>query len=179
MKGTEFPVPKVKSGGRILDTGTIGETQSEYMDYAVARMNAMEQLHGAEKKEYAKIDNALWVMNDVRQMSLDIRTIDPSLPREDNFQRSTVRQTTSRRYTIQWNEQRGTQLVFCDLSTPSKNAAKNAKKIIAESTEKLFPDKYRKKRFVASISYMSYRDQWTKILDAYTEKMESGRTVRR
>ena len=169
---TEFPVPKVKSGGRILDTGTIGETQSEYMDYAVARMNAMERLHGADKKAYATIDNALWVMNDVRQMSLDIRTIDPSLPREDNSKVNRAADNIKKIYD-QWNEQRGTQLVFCDLSTPSKNAAKNAKKIIAESTEKLFPDKYRKKRFVDSISYMSYRDQWTKILDAYTEKMES------
>ena len=169
---TEFPVPKVKSGGRILDTGPIGETQSEYMDYAVARMNAMEQLHGAEKKAYASIDNALWVMNDVRQMSLDIRTIDPSLPREDSSKVNRAADNIKKIYD-QWNEQRGTQLVFCDLSTPSKNAAKNAKKIISEATEKLFPDKYGKKRFLDSISYMSYRDQWTKILDVYTEKMES------
>src|SRR5690606_39068754 len=81
---TEFPVPKVKGGKRALDSGDITEAQAEYMDYLVARMKRIESMKGRDAKDYARIDNALNVLTDARKMSLDIRVVDPSAPRDEN-----------------------------------------------------------------------------------------------
>ena len=68
---TDFPVPKVMHGGRSLIANDITDSQREYMDYLVARMDAIER--NKSDKEYMSIDNALFVMTDARKMSLDIR----------------------------------------------------------------------------------------------------------
>ena len=120
-KRTEFPVPKIvenpDSGRneRKLDTGEPSEEQTEYFDYLTARMNAIES--NARNSKYRRIDNPLWVLNDARIASLDIRTIDPTLPRNENGKVMRAARNIKRLYD-QWDDVRGAQLVFCDLSTP-------------------------------------------------------------
>lgn len=62
-------------------------------------------------------DNPLKVTNDARKAGLDFRLADPDA---DDFAGSKVNAAVENIHRIwkQWEAQRGTQLVFCDLSTP-------------------------------------------------------------
>ncbi|WP_243546221.1 SNF2-related protein [Pseudodesulfovibrio tunisiensis] len=157
----EFPLPKVKGGGRQLDTGDITPAQREFMDYLVARMAAIEA--NKSDRDYASIDNALWVLSDARKMSLDIRTVDHAAPRDEGGKVARAAERISETYS-KWDAQRGTQLVFCDLSTPSKQAAKNAKKTLRDVAH-LVMDRKRAASFLRSLGSMPYSDQWTTLYE--------------
>jgi len=162
---TDFPIPKVKGGGRQLDSAGITEQQSEYMDYLVARMKGIEA--NTSNPDYKKVDNALWVMTDARKMSLDIRIIDPLAERDETGK---VMRSARRIKDIydRWDADKGAQLVFSDLSTPSKTSAKEAKGIVKSAATLIFgenPGKAALKR----IKGMSYRDQW-KWMESAAEK---------
>lgn len=68
-------------------------------------------------------DNPLKITNDARKAGLDFRLIDPNAP---DFEGSKVNVAINEMVRIwqKWRDKRGTQLVFCDLSTPklSKSA---------------------------------------------------------
>lgn len=121
-----FPVPRVASGGRQIDVAPPSPLQQEYMEYLVARAQQLEDVGGQIDPT---IDNALWVMSDARKMALDIRLVDPA---GGNFELNKVNRAAKniRRIYDLWNDDRGTQLVFCDLSTPLKNAEPEARKFI-------------------------------------------------
>lgn len=72
------------------------------------------------------IDNALKVTNDARLAALDFRLKDRFA---DDFQEGKVNEAVRRIFKI-WQEnefRQGTQLVFCDLSTPKKKKAKTSR----------------------------------------------------
>ena len=83
----------------------------------------------------ASVDNMLKVTNDGRKLALDQRMIDPLLPDEDG---SKVNACVREVYRI-WSEtaeQKSSQLLFCDLSTPKSDGSFNVyddirKKLIA------------------------------------------------
>ena len=83
----------------------------------------------------ASVDNMLKVTNDGRKLALDQRMIDPLLPDEDG---SKVNACVGEVYRI-WSEtaeQKSSQLLFCDLSTPKSDGSFNVyddirKKLIA------------------------------------------------
>ena len=85
----------------------------------------------------ASVDNMLKVTNDGRKLALDQRMIDPLLPDEDG---SKVNACVGEVYRI-WSEtadQKSTQLLFCDLSTPKSDGSFNVyddirKKLIASA----------------------------------------------
>ncbi|MCL2029899.1 MAG: helicase, partial [Deltaproteobacteria bacterium] len=64
-----------------------------------------------------KIDNPLCITNDARKAGLDYRLIDPNAP---DFEGSKVNVAAERIFQTwqEWQAEKGTQLVFCDLSTP-------------------------------------------------------------
>ncbi|MFI3270813.1 MAG: PLxRFG domain-containing protein [Pseudomonadota bacterium] len=155
-KREEFPVPKVSGGGRVLNSGPITEAQSEYMDYLVSRMNAIEEHKGS--KEYASIDNPLWVMSDARKMSLDIRIVDPSKARDENGKVARAAKNIKSIYD-KTSAHKGTQLVFCDLSTPSKNAVTDARRTIKKTAE-LVLGKSEAKTFLGLNTDETYAEQW-------------------
>jgi hypothetical protein len=162
----EFPIPKVRDGARTLDIAPATEDQREYMDYLVARASRLEKLGGQNDP---KTDNHLWVMNDARKMALDIRLVDPNAQShpENKINRS-ARKIKS--LYDKWDHVKGTQLVFCDLSTPAKQADKSAKKFIATALEKLgLKSDTSIKRLLES---MSYRDQWTFLHNKFDVLME-------
>ncbi len=87
--------------------------QSQYMDIIIKRMENLPK--------DPRIDNPLKVTNDARKCGLDYRLIDPDA---EDCPHSKSNQAVAKIYDI-WNdtkEGRGTQLVFCDLSTPKGSA---------------------------------------------------------
>lgn len=85
-----------------------------------------ERAERIRKREVsANIDNMLKITNDGRKLALDQRMINPLLP---DFEGSKINTCVKNLYEI-WNktkEKKSTQLVFCDLSTPSKDGKFNA-----------------------------------------------------
>tara|TARA_R110000764_G_scaffold239995_1_gene341380 strand:- start:3763 stop:20673 length:16911 start_codon:yes stop_codon:yes gene_type:complete len=167
-ESTEFPVPKVSTGGRQFDSASLSPQQAVYMDYLVARMKAVET--NAGKKEYMKVDNALWVLSDARKMSLDIRAVDPTADRDDNGKVARAAQRIKQTYD-RWEADKGTQLVFSDLSTPSKRAEADAKKMINATAAKLL-GATKGKAHVKSISGLSYTQQWRNLEGIFAQMQE-------
>lgn len=170
---TEFPVPKVEGGKRQLDAGPITSAQSQYMDYLVARMNAIEQ--NKSNKEYAKIDNPLHVLTDARKMSLDIRIVDPTAPRDENGK---VARAAERIKTIydKWDADKGAQMVFCDLSTPAKTALKNAKAFVRNSLDKIVGPTEAKRIRARVEAQGTFVQQWRYIESLAEDIMENPQT---
>nr|WP_226827400.1 DUF2958 domain-containing protein [Igneacidithiobacillus copahuensis] len=67
-------------------------------------------------------DNILVIINDLKKVNLDIRAFDPSYEPEPGESTGKLDVAAKRIHEIywQWNEDRGTQLVFLDFSTPKK-----------------------------------------------------------
>lgn len=168
---TDFPIPKVKGGKRQLDTGEITEAQREYMDYLVARMGIIESKKGQEGRDYARIDNPLNVLTDARKMSLDIRVVDPTLPRDENGKVMRAARRITSIYN-KWADVRGTQMVFCDLSTPAKNAAKDAKVLIKDAAEKLFGES-QAKQVRRQLDGKTYQQQWAWLKEKAEELIDN------
>ena len=156
-KREEFPVPKVKGGTRRLDIGAPTDEQVEFMDYLIARADILDKMKGKEKQAYAKIDNALWLMNDARKMSLDVRIIDPSVPDNKSNKVNRAARNIKEIYD-RTDDDLGAQLVFCDLSTPAKNAGKDAKDFIRGMMKTLgFSDDA---ATASALDGKSYAEQW-------------------
>lgn len=93
--------------------------QAEYMNDIIHRMENLPR--------DTRIDNPLKITNDARKAGLDYRLIDPNAP---DFENSKVNVCADKIYQI-WQdtmEDKGTQLVFCDLSTPKGFTKQDLKK---------------------------------------------------
>src|SRR5690606_34117 len=80
-----------------------------------------------KKAEKGK-DNMLKVMSDARKAALDMRLIDPSYPDHPKSKVHRAANEMARIYKAS-KDQRGTQLVFIDLSTPKKAQAAEAARL--------------------------------------------------
>ncbi|PKN36610.1 MAG: hypothetical protein CVU62_13915 [Deltaproteobacteria bacterium HGW-Deltaproteobacteria-2] len=151
----EFPIPKVKDGGRVLDVAEPSQEQIEYVDYLVARAERLEELG---RKNDPKIDNHLWIMSDARKMALDVRLVDPTAKENPN---NKINRATKKIKDIydRTAKDRGAQLVFCDLSTPAGTAQKNAAVFIREALNKAhLENDARTKAILDSLS--TYQEKW-------------------
>ncbi|MDR2744703.1 MAG: DEAD/DEAH box helicase family protein [Desulfovibrio sp.] len=100
------PVLGGKPHNHVVDRS---DSQAEYMERIIHRMENLPR--------DPRIDNPLKITNDARKAGLDYRLIDPEA---DDFPGSKANAAVERIYEI-WRDtsaDRGTQLVFCDLSTP-------------------------------------------------------------
>ncbi|EMB2642334.1 PLxRFG domain-containing protein [Vibrio cholerae] len=121
-KATRFPIPNIKGGKRQLNIAPATEAQREYNDYLIARMEAFNQLKTKEERTaYAKIDNPLWVLTDAKKASLDVRLVDPTAQRDPTGKVARAAERIKSIYD-QWQDDKGTQLVFSDMGTPAKYA---------------------------------------------------------
>ncbi|EHD2267260.1 PLxRFG domain-containing protein [Vibrio cholerae] len=126
-KATRFPIPNIKGGKRQLNIAPATEAQREYNDYLIARMEAFNQLKTKEERiAYAKIDNPLWVLTDAKKASLDVRLVDPTAQRDPTGKVARAAERIKSIYD-QWQEDKGTQLVFSDMGTPAKYAIATVK----------------------------------------------------
>lgn len=100
--------------------------QEQYMDRIIHRMENLP----SDPSE----DNPLKITNDARKAGLDYRLIDPLA---DDFADSKVNACADKIYQI-WQDtekDKGTQLVFCDLSTPKGTRKKDLEKAKDEEEE--------------------------------------------
>ena len=67
----------------------------------------------------SRIDNMLKVTSDSKKASIDMRLIDPTYPDDDEGKLSIIAKKIVELY-YKYNNNKATQLVFCDSSTPSK-----------------------------------------------------------
>lgn len=134
--GKRFPVPRIAGGKPKNIVVERSPLQAEYMGIQerkydengqmllrgdgtpVTAWNEGSIIHRMENmpKDPRK-DNPLKVTNDARKAGLDFRLINPAAP---DFEGSKVNAAVDEMMRIyeKWNSRKGTQLVFCDLSTP-------------------------------------------------------------
>ncbi|MFR9013346.1 MAG: helicase-related protein [Desulfovibrio piger] len=109
--------PPVTGGKPYNDVAERSPDQAEYMNSIIHRM---ENLPPDPRR-----DNPLKITNDARKAGLDFRLI---LPEAEDFAGSKINAAVERIHRI-WQDtaaDRGTQLVFCDLSTPKGGKALSA-----------------------------------------------------
>jgi len=121
-RGLRWPEPKMRGGKPENVIVPRSDEQKAYMADVLFRA---EHLSGVDPK----VDNMLKITSDARKAALDMRLVDPSAP---DFSESKVNlcvRNVLREYHA-WHSDRGTQLIFCDLSTPKK-----AKKVEASQLQ--------------------------------------------
>lgn len=135
--GKKFPLPKVKGGKptnvvveRSPDQAAfIGEGQADEAGNLVfPRGSLVWRAENLPKKAEKGKDNMLKVMSDARKAALDMRLIDPSYQDHPKSKVHRAASEMTRIYKAS-KDQRGTQLVFIDLSTPKKAQAAEAARL--------------------------------------------------
>lgn len=117
-KMLDLPTPKLKGGDYKTIVAPKSEELGEYVDKLAERSERIR--NGCDPRE----DNMLLVTNDGRKAALDLRMIDPSMPDLPN---SKINMAVENIYRV-WlenKEEKLTQLVFCDLSTPKTDGTFN------------------------------------------------------
>lgn len=117
-KMLDLPTPKLKDGDYKTIVAPKSEELGEYVDKLAERSERIR--NGCDPRE----DNMLLVTNDGRKAALDLRMIDPSMPDLPN---SKINMAVENIYRV-WlenKEDKLTQLVFCDLSTPKNDGTFN------------------------------------------------------
>lgn len=136
-QGKTLPVPKVKGGKPQNIVVERSSDQANYIGIARVDENGNEEypqtslIWRAEhlpKKAEKGADNMLKIMSDARKAALDMRLIDPSYPDNPG---SKVNEAADRIVATyrKWSADRGTQLVFIDLSTPKASRGAEAARI--------------------------------------------------
>ncbi len=135
-RGSRFPVPKVKGGRPLNLVVRRSEEQALFMGVqapvfdsdgspviradgsSVRDWNEGSIIHRMEHlPRDPRIDNPLKITNDARKAGLDFRLINPNAIDEPQSKVNTAVDNIFRIWSV-WNDRKGTQLVFCDLSTP-------------------------------------------------------------
>ena len=129
---TDIPglkIPKMKGGKRIVVECEPGEYQLSYMKELAKRAEKLKSSHVDPK-----VDNILKIGNDGRKISYSQRVMEHSLPYEPEGK---IMKCAGNVAEI-WKEtadRKGTQIVFCDYSTPKASTATGAKGAEAELSQ--------------------------------------------
>ncbi|EPP5595874.1 PLxRFG domain-containing protein [Vibrio cholerae] len=177
-KATRFPIPNIKGGKRQLNIAPATEAQREYNDYLIARMEAFNQLKNKEERiAYAKIDNPLWVLTDAKKASLDVRLVDPTAKRDPTGKVARAAERIKSIYD-QWQDDKGTQLVFSDMGTPAKYAIATVKSDLKSLAETVL-GKGKAAAFISSRleiyeGEMPYSQTLKELVDKVNAQAETG-----
>ncbi|EMC7820494.1 PLxRFG domain-containing protein [Vibrio cholerae] len=177
-KATRFPIPNIKGGKRQLNIAPATEAQREYNDYLIARMEAFNQLKTKEERiAYAKIDNPLWVLTDAKKASLDVRLVDPTAQRDPTGKVARAAERIKSIYD-QWQDDKGTQLVFSDMGTPAKYAVATVKSDLKSLAETVL-GKGKAAAFISSRleiyeGEMPYSQTLKELVDKVNAQAETG-----
>ena len=112
----KLPVPEAEYENVVLKPS---EYQQDMVASLAERAEAVR-----DRKVDAAVDNMLKITNDGRKLALDQRLINDMLPDDENSKASTC---VRKAFEIweQTKEQKSTQLIFCDLSTPKGDGTFN------------------------------------------------------
>ncbi|RFC65483.1 hypothetical protein DYI37_03945 [Fulvimarina endophytica] len=137
--GKKLPIPKIKGGKPQNIIVPRSDDQAAYIGIPLKDADGNETENYLEgslvwrsenmpKRPEKGADNMLKIMGDARKAALDMRLIDPDYG--DN-PKSKINNAADRIRALydQWNADRGTQLVFIDLSTPKAAKGREAARI--------------------------------------------------
>ncbi len=117
-KMLNLPTPKLKGGDYKTIVAPKSEELGEYIEKLAERSEIIK--NGCDPRE----DNMLLVTNDGRKAALDLRLIDPNMPDLPNSKINIAIENIYRIW-LENKEDKLTQLVFCDLSTPKNDGTFN------------------------------------------------------
>ncbi len=162
-QGKRFPLPKVKGGKPQNIVVERSDDQAEFIGTGTTDENGNLQFpkgslvwraENLPKKPGKGDDNMLKVMSDARKAALDMRLIDPAYGDTPGSKVHIAADNIKRIYDG-WNAQKGTQLVFIDLSTPKKAKAREEARLrdllrradegdeaAQEQVDKMSPDEF-------------------------------------
>ncbi len=124
-RGLKPAEPPIKYENALLERS---QAQSDFMKDIIRRSNELANNPKAAQEKGG--DNHLKIISDTNKASLDMRLINPSLPRDENGKIAKCAENVLKVYK-EFDEHKGTQLVFLDTSTP-----KSKKKMKAETKAK-------------------------------------------
>ena len=131
-RGETLPIPKIKGGKPENVVVNRSSDQAEYIGVPRVDKNGMEtypetsliwRSEHLPKKAEKGADNMLKIMSDARKAALDMRLIDPSFG-DNSLSKVNVAAENILHIYRKWDSVKGTQLVFCDLSTPKSSVSK-------------------------------------------------------
>jgi hypothetical protein len=122
-QGKRWPTPKLKGGKPENVIVERTELQEAYMASIVKRAQAV-----SSKQVDPTEDNMLKITNDARLSALDMRIMNP-LAEDDPSSKPNVAVGKIKEIYDLWDAQKGTQLVFMDLSTPKGSRSKRQQQI--------------------------------------------------
>ncbi len=111
--GMDWPIPNIKNGKPTLVDLPRSEIMAGLFNDILQRMEAITA-GDVDPKE----DNLLNCLNDARLSSLDVRIRGEGMDVIDPYSKVETSVGEILRIHGEWEEEKGTQLVFCDLSTP-------------------------------------------------------------
>ena len=127
-----LPVPKANFHTEVIQPNELQRTVVAELAERAERVRA--------RAVDPSTDNMLRITNDGRKLALDMRLINPLAADDPNGKIATCARNVARIW-AQTKEQRSTQLIFCDLSTPNKNTPIEMQKK-AEGVYEMIPDQF-------------------------------------
>ena len=127
-----LPVPKANFHTEVIQPNELQRTVVAELAERAERVRA--------RAVDPSTDNMLRITNDGRKLALDMRLINPLAADDPNGKVATCARNVARIW-AQTKDQRSTQLVFCDLSTPNKNTPIEMQKK-AEGVYEMIPDQF-------------------------------------
>ena len=127
-----LPVPKANFHTEVIQPNELQRTVVAELAERAERVRA--------RAVDPSTDNMLRITNDGRKLALDMRLINPLAADDPNGKVATCARNVARIW-AQTKDQRSTQLVFCDLSTPNKNTPIEMQKN-AEGVYEMIPDQF-------------------------------------
>jgi N12 class adenine-specific DNA methylase len=112
--GAEFPIPKVKGGGRRSVNVEPSAVQESIIEQIVQGFDDLPNIEDVDERNAER----LRLMDLARKVSLDARAVDPYI--QDNGEGGKLAQVAVevKRIYDAWHNDRGTQLIFLDRSVP-------------------------------------------------------------
>jgi N12 class adenine-specific DNA methylase len=110
----QLPRPELETGRPVIEAAQASETLKTYIQALVKRAENLRK-----ERIDPSVDNMLKITGDGRKAALDLRLV--GLP--EHSEHDTKLKRAIRRVFAVWQEtaaERGTQLIFCDLSTPDR-----------------------------------------------------------
>lgn len=133
-QGKKLPVPKVATGKPENIVVERSDDQARFIGIPTTNENGVEEYpkgslvwraENLPKKAEKGADNMLKIMSDARKAALDMRLIAPGYPDNPGSKVNVAADNIKAIYD-KWDADKGTQLVFIDLSTPKGAVAKEA-----------------------------------------------------